>query len=104
MAREDAIHYPITDMQSLATSQRKILNDAWDTHQTHLQQRILTQASTLPGHAADTFHSHMTAWHQTLQDHYDAMHTFLNVLDGGAGGMQTQDTNVGNDFNVPGSE
>jgi|SRR5579859_4976561 len=98
MAKGDAIQYPIDDLRTIAATQHKALNDTWQNHQTHLNQYILTPASTLPKDVADAFRSHMTSWHQTLQDHYDALHTLLNVLDTGATNMEQQDKDVSKEF------
>ncbi len=98
MGNDDTVLYPISDLQTTATTQRKALNDAWQNHQAHLNQYILAPAATLFKDPADTFHSHMTSWNQTLQEHYQALHTFLDTLDTSATKMKMLDTNISNDF------
>ncbi len=98
MAQDDAMQYPIPDLETTVSTQRKSLDDAWQTHQTHLDQQILTPAATLFKSPAEVFHDHMTSWHQTLQEHYQAFHTFLDTLQKGSTAMDTQDTDTSNTF------
>ena len=97
MIQDDTIQYPLDTLQCTAGTQRNALNDAWQNHQAHIQQHILTPALSLI-HGGDTLHQHISSWNQTLEDHYNALHTFLNVLDGSATTMGTADTNVSKGF------
>lgn len=98
MTEDDTIQYPIDNLHTTAMTQHKVLNDAWQKHQTHLSQSILTPGSTLPKDIADPFYSYMMSWHQNLQYHFDALHTFLDTLDTGATDMEVQDANIGKAF------
>lgn len=94
---DEDIYYPIETLQTTATAQKKLLNNAWQGHQTHLTQQILQPASQLGG-SGDTFQQHMTTWSQNLGKYYAALTTFTDILNTGATHMGTLDQNVGQDF------
>ncbi len=92
------ILYPYDNLHTTVTTQRTAINNTWQLHQSHLQQNILTPASQLMKEAAEPFQQHINDWNQTLEEHYQAFHTFLDLLHTGTTDMQTQDTAISQGF------
>jgi uncharacterized protein YukE len=92
------MNYPLDDMTDTASSQKKALQDAWQAHQTHFNQQILTPISQLPKQVSDPMIDHLTTWNKHLQGHYDALQKLAEHLDRAASAMNTQDNTTKQTF------
>lgn len=91
---DETLSYPNEDLQTVATTQGKKLDEVWQAHIIHLNQQILQPTSSLSGQGGQAFHQHMITWNQNLEKYYQAFSTFTGLLKSGGSQMDMLDKNL----------
>lgn len=92
------LSYPVENMALVAQNIRAELDTTWQQHYLTIKSSTFDLSDLFPSNIAEIFNTHITTWHQHVQDCYNALYALADVLDKGGQLMSEEDQRIDRDL------